>query len=116
VNQLDILPTVASLLGYDLEGEEYGGRSLLGPLARDRTLLFSCWNESGCLASTKGYEKYIYHFGDRPEEIFDLSKDPSERQNLADERSSEELEERRQELLEWRAKVSSRYGITASSE
>jgi phosphoglycerol transferase MdoB-like AlkP superfamily enzyme len=111
VNQLDILPTVVDLLGYEIEGGKYGGSSLLGPIRKDRTLLFSCWNESGCLASLKGTEKYIYHFDDKPEEIFDLSEDPVERQNLAGEYSAEELEKRRTEVLDWRAKVNSTYGM-----
>jgi lipoteichoic acid synthase len=110
VTQLDILPTVAELLGYGIEGGEYRGSSMLRPMRKDRTLMFSCWNEKGCLASLEGTEKYIYHFEDKPEEIFDLSKDPLERQNLAGQRTSEELEKRRRELLEWRANVNSRYG------
>lgn len=114
VNQLDVLPTVADLLGYEIRGGTYGGSSLVRPMRKDRTLMFSCWNESGCLASLKGTEKYIYHFDDRPEEVFDLSQDPTERQNLAGQRSPEELEKRRRELLEWRAKVNSTYGIQSS--
>jgi lipoteichoic acid synthase len=112
-NQLDILPTVADLLGYELQGGAYPGSSLLRSLPEDRTLMFSCWNDNKCLASIKGTEKYVYHFGDQPEEVFDLSKDPDERQNLAGERSSEALEERRTALLEWRAKVKSMYGARA---
>jgi len=114
VSQLDILPTVADLLGYEVEGGDYKGSSLLQPLHEDRTLMTSCWNESGCMASIKGKEKYIYHFDDKPEEIFNLSEDPDELRNLAGEFGEEELEERRAELLEWRAKVNSAYGIRAS--
>ncbi len=114
VNQLDVLPTVAELLGYEIEGGDYEGRSLLEPLPTNRTLLFSCWNESGCLVSLEDTEKYIYHFDDKPEEVFDLSKDPAERQNLAERYPPERLQERRRELLEWRAKVNSRYGMQAS--
>jgi lipoteichoic acid synthase len=110
VNQLDILPTVADLLGYEIESGEYEGSSLLKPLRKDRPFMFSCWNEKGCLASLKGTEKYIYHFDDQPEELFDLSKDPGERRNLAGQQRPEELEQRRLELLEWRAEVHSKYG------
>ena len=110
VNQLDILPTVASLLGYKVQGGEYVGSSLLEPISKDRTLMFSCWNDKGCLASLKGSEKYIYHFDDQPEELFDLSKDRSESRNLADERSPEELDKLRSELLEWRTEVHEKYG------
>ncbi len=114
--QLDILPTVTDLLGYQIEGGAYEGSSLLGPISRNRTLMFSCWNEKGCAARLKGTEKYIYHFDDKPEEVFDLSKDPSERQNLAGQRSPEELEKYRRELLEWRAKVNAKYGMQTATE
>ncbi|MCA1717088.1 MAG: sulfatase-like hydrolase/transferase, partial [Actinobacteria bacterium] len=107
VNQLDILPTIADLLGYEIEGGAYEGNSLLGPLPENRILMFSCWDDSGCLASIKGSEKYIYHFDDKLEEVFDLSEDPAERRNLGGERDPEELKEWRSELLEWRAKVNS---------
>ncbi len=116
VTQLDVLPTVADLLGYQIEGGEYSGGSLLRPLSKNRTLMFSCWYQSGCLASLKGTEKYIYHFDDQPDELFDLSKDPGERQNLIGQRSQEEIEQRRRELLEWRAKVNANYGMQVSAE
>lgn len=105
VNQLDILPTVADLLGYKLQGGAYVGSSLVRPVRNDRTLMFSCWGKEVCLASLKGMEKYIYHFGDRLEEFFDLSTDSAERNNLAGQMSPEELNKRRFHLLEWRAKV-----------
>jgi lipoteichoic acid synthase len=97
----DILPTVLDLLGYELKGGKYPGYSLLRPLPKDRTLFVSCTNRDKCLASIKGYEKYIHHYGDQPDEFFDLSVDPLERDNLADERA-EEARKRRDELLGWR--------------
>ncbi len=113
VSQLDILPTVTDVLGYEIEGRAYEGSSLLRPPPEERTLMFGCWNESGCLASVKGTEKYVYYFGDNPDEVFDLSEDPDERRNLAAERPKE-AEKRRRELLEWRAEVSSKYGTRAA--
>lgn len=109
VTQLDILPTVADLLGYKISGKGYPGSSMMA-LPKDRTLNFSCWNESGCMASVKGSEKYIYHYGDQPDQLFDLSKDPEERNNLAGKLSEEELKKRRSDLLEWRAGVNATYG------
>jgi lipoteichoic acid synthase len=108
VTQLDVLPTIADLLGYRIEGGAYQGTSLLRPPPADRTLMFSCWLEHRCLASLKAYEKYIYHYGDRPDEFFDLSKDPLEEHNLAGKRG-EEVEEKRNELLEWRARIDAFY-------
>ncbi len=73
VNQLDVLPTVLDLLGYGVTGGEYPGSSLLGPPPEDRTLRAACWYERECLVSVKGDEKFIYHYGDRPDELFDVS-------------------------------------------
>jgi phosphoglycerol transferase MdoB-like AlkP superfamily enzyme len=107
-NQTDVLPTVLEMLGYEVESGEYPGYSLLHPLPEDRTLMFSCFHDKACMASLNGTEKYIYHYGNQPEEFFDLSEDPLEKENLAGERP-EEVEKRREELLEWRSSVNAAY-------
>jgi len=108
-DQLDILPTVFDLLGYKLEGGEYSGRSLLAPPDENRTLFFSCFDDYRCLASLKGDEKYIYFFGNQPEEAYDLSSDPSESNNLADQLGDEDLKKRRTEVLAWYSRVNAMY-------
>jgi arylsulfatase A-like enzyme len=108
-NLTDILPSVLDLLGYEVVNGEYPGYSLLRPLPEDRTLRFSCFHENQCMASIEGHEKYIYHYGNWPEEFFDLSEDPLEKNNLADERG-EEMDERREDLLAWRSRVNALYG------
>ncbi len=108
-NQVDILPTILEMLGYKVEDREYPGYSLLGKLPEDRPLMFSCFHEKACLASIVGSEKFIYHYGNQPDEVFDLSEDPEERENLAEQHSPEELEKRRRELLEWRSRVNATY-------
>jgi lipoteichoic acid synthase len=115
-NQLDILPTVFDLLGYKVTGGEYPGRSLLAPPVRDHALFFSCFYDYRCLASLKGDDKYIYFFGNQPEEMYDLSSDPMERHNLADERTDEELQKRRKELLAWFSRVNATYEERHSQE
>jgi arylsulfatase A-like enzyme len=109
-SETDILPTVVEMLGYEVKDGKYPGYSLLHPLPGGRTLFFSCISTRKCLASIKGNEKYIYHYDNQPEEVFDLSKDPLEEHNLADEYSKEELDKRREELLAWRSKVNTQYG------
>ncbi len=108
-NHTDILPTVLDLLGYEVEDGEYPGYSLLREPPEDRTLMFNCFHDKACSASLKGTEKYIYHYGNQPDELFDLSKDPLEKNNLASQRSKEELDEQRGELLEWRSRVNATY-------
>ncbi len=109
VSELDVLPTVVDALGYGTSGGGYPGRSMLRPLPVDRTLKFSCWYENTCLASVRGDEKYIYHFGDRPEEFYDLSEDPLEKNNIVGEIPPEKIKARREELLEWRARLDAAY-------
>jgi lipoteichoic acid synthase len=101
---------VAELLEYELKNGKYPGYSLLHSLPEDRTLMFSCISARRCLASIKGFEKYIHHFGGQPDEVFDLSKDPLEKRNLADEYSKEDLDKRREELFAWRKKVNIEHG------
>jgi lipoteichoic acid synthase len=107
-NHLDILPTVADLLGFSVEGGKYPGRSLLEPIPDDRTLFVSCYHDDRCLASIRGDSKFIHHYGNQPDELFDLGKDPLERDSLADERP-DEVEKRRNEVLLWRQKVDETY-------
>ncbi len=109
-SQIDILPTVAEMLGYEVQGGQYPGYSLLREPPEDRTVMSSCITNRRCMASVKGDEKYIHHFGDQPDELFDLSEDPFEERNLASERGKEELDERRQELFAWRTRVNAQHG------
>jgi lipoteichoic acid synthase len=112
-NHTDVLPTVLEMLGYTVQGGEYPGYSLLHQIPEDRTLRFSCFHQNACLASLKGYEKYIYHYDNRPDELFDLSKDPLEKQNLAGEQDEAELDKRRADLLAWRSEVDAAYNWLA---
>jgi arylsulfatase A-like enzyme len=107
-NLTDILPTVLEMLGYEVENGEYPGYSLLHPVPEDRTLFFSCFNKDKCLASLRNSEKYIYHYGNQPDEFFDLSEDPFEERNLTNERA-EAVRERRDELLVWRSRINAMY-------
>ncbi len=109
-SQIDVLPTVVEMLGYKVENGKYPGYSLLHPLPKDRILRANCITNRKCMASIKGYEKYIYNYDKLPDEFFDLSEDPLEQNNLADERSEEELDERREDLLEWRRRDDAEYG------
>jgi len=108
VSQLDVLPTIADLLGYKIDGGAYQGSSLLRSLPEDRSLHFSCWGAESCLASLEGTEKYIYFYDNQPDQLFDISEDPLERKNLAGQRQKD-VEKRRSELLAWRSKIDAIY-------
>lgn len=106
VNQLDILPTVSDMLGFDIRDATYPGRSMLR-LDTHRTMRAHCWYERRCMASIYKNEKFIYHFEQRPDEFFDLGADPLEEKDLAE--STEGLQQRRSDLITWRARVNALY-------
>jgi phosphoglycerol transferase MdoB-like AlkP superfamily enzyme len=107
-NELDVLPTVVDALGYRVRGGSYPGSSMFGPLG-ERVLRASCYYENVCLARIEGDEKYIYNYGNKGQELYDLSEDPYERRNIIDERKEEEISALRRDLLHWRARVEAAY-------
>ncbi len=108
-NYTDVLPTVLEMLGYEVENGKYPGYSLLHELPEDRALMFSCISHRECMASIKGNEKYIYHYGNQPEEVFDLSEDPLEENNLADQYGKEDLDRRRRDIFAWISRIDAEY-------
>jgi lipoteichoic acid synthase len=108
VSEMDVLPTVADLLGYRIEGDTYPGASMLDP-PEHRTLRASCYHVRTCLASIEDGEKYIYHYGNRADEYFDLSEDPKERHNIIEGQSEEEIDALRNDLLRWEGRIEASY-------
>jgi arylsulfatase A-like enzyme len=108
VSEMDVLPTVADLLGYRIEGDAYPGASMLDP-PEHRTLRASCYHVRTCLASIEDGEKYIYHYGNKADEYFDLSEDPRERHNIIESQSEEKIEALRNDLLRWEGRVEASY-------
>ncbi len=114
VNQMDVLPTLADLLGYDIAGGRYHGASLLAP-PQDRTIMASCYRQDNCLTAIDGDDKYIYHYGSKPEEYFKLSEDSREQDNVADE-YPRKTEVYREDLLRWKKRVDAMYDRRATEE
>ena len=108
VNELDVLPTLVDLLGYRIEGGLYPGTSVLSA-SRDRTLMASCYHEQTCLSSMKDGEKYIYSYGNRGEEYYDLSEDPNEQNNLIEDQNDKKIDRLRNDLLAWEARIEASY-------
>jgi len=104
---LDVLPSAADLLGFEISEDAYPGSSILS-LPAERSLSFTCFHENRCLGRLSGWEKFIYHYDNQPDELFDLSTDPQETTNLAD-AMGEDVERRRRELREWRASLDEAY-------
>jgi hypothetical protein len=78
-------------------------------LTETRTLLFGCRPDILSTARIQGQQKYIYHFGNRPDEFYDLADDPLERNNLAAKVGGKQVHQWRSELLEWHAETTAAY-------
>lgn len=80
--QVDIAPTVMDILRLPSPGE-WQGESLFNNTRTSRAYFFSPWSEYLFGYRTPEY-KVIYNANDNKTMIFDLSKDPAELNNLAD--------------------------------
>ncbi|WP_162573069.1 LTA synthase family protein [Variovorax sp. PBL-H6] len=99
--QIDVLPTVAELLGYEVQNARLPGVSLLQPVSAEREMFFSASIESSYLALRRGEKKYIYNFDRAPFMVFDLAADPAENVPLPAPKAAE-ANSLKQALLEWK--------------
>ena len=108
--QMDIVPTIADILGVDLREGHLPGISMLKKVPKDRELYYSCWYKKYCLAVRHKNMKYVYNYGRMEPEVYDLSKDPLEKDNLFDkEKYKEHFEKHKKNLLIWRDHINGIY-------
>ena len=98
VSQLDLLPTLLNLLGFEAKGGSLPGK-LLWEASPERTLYAHCWYELGCMAAIKNDAKYIEHFGRKNNEFYDLQTDRAESVNLHNQLDQSEIDQWKAELF-----------------
>jgi phosphoglycerol transferase MdoB-like AlkP superfamily enzyme len=108
-SQLDLLPTIADVLGLSLAGGALPGSSLLAPAPAERTLYHASWIENQSMALRRGTRKYVYHYRRAPLEAYDTAHDPLERTDLAGRMTPAETAAVELELLRWRGRVNQKY-------
>jgi phosphoglycerol transferase MdoB-like AlkP superfamily enzyme len=108
VTTMSVPATVTQALGFRVTGGLAREQSLYadGP---DAPVRVACQSDNRCLASIEGSTKYVHHFGNRPDEVFDLAADPEELHNRIAEVDPERLKALRADLLHWRSEVRSEY-------
>ena len=108
VSTMSVPETIAESLGYRLTG----GLAREPSLSADdpgQPVRVSCQSDNRCLALIDGTTKYVHHFGNRPDEVFDLAVDPDEKQNLIRDTDPARVKELRSDLLHWRSEVRAEY-------
>jgi len=103
--QIDIVPTVAALLGYKVTGATLAGRSMLDQAPPDRAIFFQSMLSQVSLGMRQGARKYHFSFGRRPMEVYDLDTDPQERHDIASRIDPTEVASVERRLWAWQAVV-----------
>src|SRR5215217_5117427 len=103
-----VAPTIVDMLGYEVVDGEYPGRTLFS-LPEERSMFFGCRPDLLSAARIQGQKKYVNHYGNRPEEYYDLKKDPLEKHNLISKVGEKKLDRFRSELLAWHAEATAAY-------
>ncbi len=77
-SQLDVTPTLLSLLGFGIEQAGFEGRNAFVPSPADRRLYFSSWYSESPMGFVEGRRKVVYW--PYPDKVFeyDLVTDPDE--------------------------------------
>ena len=99
--QIDILPTIAELLGLKIEGGYLPGRSLLAVGLPNRRAFHSTHQPQTLLATNREGRKFIYSFGRTPMKVYDTATDPLEVRDIADSISRQELDDAEADMLIW---------------
>jgi arylsulfatase A-like enzyme len=94
---LDLLPTLLDLLGADWHGL-LPGESLLSSEGHD-FVAASCWYDRYCMSLRRGPLKFVFHYHRAPMEVFDLRRDPEERDNIAGTLPPEMIQDARFQML-----------------
>ncbi|TRW94361.1 LTA synthase family protein [Candidatus Methylobacter oryzae] len=106
--QVDILPTIADMLGFSIRDHSLPGISLLRDNPKDREIYYGSALDEVSIGMRKGSRKYVYNFDSAPMEVFDLEQDPLEQHDLGGEISEEEAHSVKNQMLMW-------YGATRVS-
>jgi hypothetical protein len=82
-SQLDVAPTLLTLMGFDVSAAEFDGRDARTPADPARRLHFASWYPGSPAGYVEGVRKYVYWPQSGRVFAFDLAGDPLERDGVA---------------------------------
>jgi phosphoglycerol transferase MdoB-like AlkP superfamily enzyme len=102
---IDLLPTIADLLGVEIDGGHIPGASMLSDVASDREIWLSSAFFKSSLGLREGDRKVHFFFDRAPTQVFAIAADPNEERDLSGSMPSDELRAYEDRMLLWRARV-----------
>lgn len=78
VSSVDLAPTILTLLGFNVEGQDFDGDDALGPLPPDRKVYFAGWMQQGPSGFVQDGNKFVYDPEQNTVSLFRLKTDPLE--------------------------------------
>lgn len=106
--QIDVVPTVADALGFDLHGGTLPGRSMLSTQGHD-VLFFNGHQPDTLLALRTADRKYIYDFESNAVSVYDLDQEPGEVTDIHADVAAETLKQAETDLRAWQIRVRSTF-------
>ena len=97
----DIFPTIIDMLGYEMRNGAVAGRSVFAAAPENRRVYFAGALDNSYLGLREGNLKYIYYFGRRPTEVFDIEADREEQNDISGEIDEVVIRAIEQDVLIW---------------
>ncbi|MBW8017722.1 MAG: LTA synthase family protein [Planctomycetes bacterium] len=98
-SQLDVTPTLLTLMGYDIENANFEGINALSETDTQRRFYFSSWFGNSPMGFVLNDKKYIYYPSTDKVFAFDLARDPAEtKPHLVNEAVAKKI---KQQVLSW---------------
>lgn len=102
---IDLLPTIADLLGVEIDGGHIPGTSMLSDVASDREIWLSSAFFKSSLGLLQGDRKVHFFFDRTPTHVFAITTDPNEERDVSSSIPPDELRAYEDRMLLWRARV-----------
>ena len=108
-HQTDIFNAVIDVLGFDIHGGPLPGISLFDEVPEGRKLFMGGWTENQAMALRQDSTKFIYRFGRRPSEYYNLDRDPDENTNRVSTLPEDSVAALEMSIIQWRKAVADQY-------